>query len=338
MTENKIDSAKNLVEYWKQKCGISEPVFRATILLALIERNFTDSILPNETLRYIINYKSRVEMIKSLLYFDYNIHENYYGYVPPGQEFDKFTSQLARELKDTYDTASIEYLFAEFYGDGSDKILSKIQLPEYQENKIAKEYNKITQHHLKKADYHAAFFSGVWVPTGELKQIGWHPEIGYQIGLKYGKMNYDLVMALKFINSPNYYWVKRKHSLPEQTRYFVGGTMGLDFGRDVFVSAKRKHEIQIIAGVAYDGFTVIKEDKDNKIEPLHVNSYNFNIGFGYRYYVNTWYLGLKIKYNFVDYSLNNVINFTGNPITASVVIGFVNNKDKNDILEMLQYN
>jgi hypothetical protein len=52
---NDIDSAKTPVEYREQKCGISEPVFRARILLALMERNFSDSILPDET--FLQNYK-----------------------------------------------------------------------------------------------------------------------------------------------------------------------------------------------------------------------------------------------------------------------------------------
>ena len=66
--------------------------------------------------------------------------------------------------------------------------------------------------------------------------------------------------------------------------------------------------------------------------------YNFSAGVGYRFYItNSFYLGVRAKYNFVDYSLNNVIDFTGNPVTVQFIIGTVNNVLRNDNLRALKY-
>jgi len=94
----------------------------------------------------------------------------------------------------------------------------------------------------------------------------------------------------------------------------------------------------LTGGVAFDGFDALTEDKDNDLKAESTWTYNFNFGLGYRYYVtNKFYLGLRGKYNIVDYALNNVIDFTGNPITIQFTIGGVNNVLRNNNLKALKY-
>ncbi|MBK7174451.1 MAG: hypothetical protein IPH84_14750 [Bacteroidales bacterium] len=38
-------------------------------------------------------------MIPYSNYYSYDNYKSYYGYIPPGQEFDQFTRTLAGELK-----------------------------------------------------------------------------------------------------------------------------------------------------------------------------------------------------------------------------------------------
>lgn len=45
MQENKLDSAKALLQYWENKCGAREPIYRAKILLALIQNEYNDTLL-----------------------------------------------------------------------------------------------------------------------------------------------------------------------------------------------------------------------------------------------------------------------------------------------------
>ncbi|MDR1198414.1 MAG: hypothetical protein LBK94_05300 [Prevotellaceae bacterium] len=335
MTENKIDSAKNLLNYWEIKCGMLEPILRAKILLALKENNFNDSILGNNVLYYIFNYQSRMNMIQKEIYYEYDTYKQYYGFVPPAQEFDTYTCNLATDLKEIYDSESVEHLLAEFYSDGSDSIFLKLQQNKYEGTVLYSKYSEALNSALNRKEWHIAFFTGTWIPTGNLNSLGVHPELGLLMGFKYKKYSYDVTMSFKFINAPNKYYVKRKNSEPQLTKHFMGGNIGIDIGRDIY--ARKKHEIQLIAGAAFDGFEVIKEDKDKDIKSLNVNSYNFNIGFGYRYYINDWYIGLRAKYNFVDYTLGNVVDFTGNPITINIVIGGLSDIFRNSRLESLKY-
>lgn len=338
MQENKIDSARYLLQYWESKCGMREPIYRAKILLALKQNLYNDSLLTEGVLNNIFNFQNRMDMIKYSNYYSYDNYKPYYGFIPPGQEFDKYTQELSKALIKKYEPNQIEYLLAEFYGENSDTIFSKIQTKTYGQSPLTKEYEKAVDKYVNMAEFHMSWVTGVWIPTGELKKIGIHPELGFQMGAKHKKMNYDLIMAFKFINSPNDYYARRTKSSDslELTNHFFGGHIGFDIGRDVY--SKNGHELQLTGGIAFDGFDALKEDKDNDLESESTWTYNFNFGLGYRYYVtNTFYLGLRAKYNIVDYSLNNVVDFTGNPITIQFIIGGVNNVFRNNNLKALKY-
>jgi hypothetical protein len=180
-----------------------------------------------------------------------------------------------------------------------------------------------------------AWITGMWIPTGDLTKLGLHPDLGFQLGSKVGKMNYDFTMRFKFINAANYYTAYRG-STPELTNNFFGGYIGFDLGRDVYV--RNGHEIQLTGGIALDGFDVLEGDDELDIDSESILTYNFNFGLGYRYYItNSLYLGLKAKYNIVDYSLNGVTDFKGNPITVQITIGNVNNAFRNRNLKALGY-
>ncbi len=337
LEEDKLDSAKHLIKYWETKCGLREPTFRAKILLSLKQNNYNDSLLTAGSLHFILAYQNRVKMIKDSNYRSYDDYKSYYSFIPLGQEFDKYTQSLAKKLKNNYSSETLEYLFADFYETGSDEIFYKIQSKAFGESSLTKEYDETVKKYLDMGETHISFITGVWIPTGQLKKLGVHPEVGFQLGGKRKKMNYDLTMSLKFLNSPNYYQAKRtKSSSPESTRHFFGGYIGFDVGRDIFF--KNGHEFQLTGGIGFDGFDTFRENEDKDLKAGSVFSYNFNIGFGYRYYItNSFYLGLRPKYNIVDYSLNKKIDFTGNPITIQFTVGGVENVFRNHNLKVLKY-
>lgn len=338
MNENKADSAKFLLTYWESKCGMREPIFRAKLLLALRENEFNDTLMKEGSLNNIFNYQNRMDMIKYSNYYSYDNYKSYYGFTPPGQEFDKYTRSLAKDLINKYESKTIEYLIAEFYGVNSDTIFTKIQTKSYSESPLTKEYNKAVENYVNMGEFHMSWITGIWIPTGSLKILGNHPEIGFQMGSKHKKMNYDIIMAFKFLDSQNDYYARHTKSgdYVELTNHFFGAHIGFDVGRDIYSNAG--HEIQLTGGIAFDGFDALEEDTEYDIKSETAWTYNFSFGLGYRYYItNGFYLGLRAKYNVVDYTLNNVVDFTGNPITIQFLIGGVYNLIRNDNLKALKY-
>jgi len=207
--ENKPDSVISLLDYWTKKCGMREPIFRAQLLYALKQDGLSDSLIREGFINNAFNYKSRMDMVRYNNYFNYELYQSYYGYTPPGQEFDNYTRQLAAEMKESYDPYSPEYLICEFYSNNSDTIFSKLQSPEYRNNILSTEYYKSVEDLLRVPEYHYSWITGMWIPTGELKELGIHPELGFQVGVKHKKMNYDLTLLVKFARTPDYYYARR---------------------------------------------------------------------------------------------------------------------------------
>lgn len=338
MNEFKTDSAKLLLNFWEEVCGMREPIFRAKILLALYTDEFNEDFFTEMSLNYFFNYQSRMDVIKSTNYYLYDNYKSYYGYVPLGEVFDNFTRKLAFELKTYYHPESLEYILAEFYSDNYEVIFLKIQSKSLENSVFFKRYYDFLSEYKNLTEFHFSFLAGIWIPTGELSKIGAHPELGFQLGWKKKRLNFDFMAALKFVNTSKEYYARRTkwNEEWELTNLFFGWYFGFEFGGDLF--SRKGHEIQATGGIAYDGFRVLKEDLVKDLNTATISSFNLNFGVSYRYYITSnFYLGLKVKYHLVDYSLNKVIDFTGNPITIHFTAGVVKNAYKDSNLKALKY-
>ena len=332
------DSAKHLLNYWENKCGTREPIFRAKILLALTTGELNDDLFTESPLNQIFNYQSRMDIIKQVRYYVYDNYKSYYGYIPPNEEFDNFTRRWASELKTHFAPESMEYVWAEFYSDDYEAILTKIQSKEFEDCLLSKKYYEVVNQYKKLPEYHISFLAGIWIPTGELTKIGVHPELGFQMGWKQKRFNYDFVVAFKFGNSPNEYYARRDENSDEWelTDYFFGGYVGFEVGGDLL--ARKNHELQAIVGAGYDGFDVLTENKEEDLKSSSTSSFNINFGISYRYYIKSnFYIGMRVRYNIVNYTLNKKIDFTGNPISIHFSIGIVSNSLKETNLKALGY-
>jgi hypothetical protein len=45
--------------------------------------------------------------------------------------------------------------------------------------------------------------TGILIPTGEQTQLGIHPELGFQSGIKYLGYSAQFTLIVKFLNTPN---------------------------------------------------------------------------------------------------------------------------------------
>ena len=335
--ENKLDSAHSILKYWHDKCGLSEPVQRAKILLAIRENNFNDSLLAQKAMNMIFNYQNRMNVYKS---GNNNLYDNaekyYYGYVPIGKEYDTFTGKAFSELRANYSEDRVENLLCQFYTDASDTIFTKLQTQVFKNTRLSKEYYDIVNYYSNSLTSYADFVSGIWIPTGKLSIIGVHPEIGLILGWKYKKFSYDIDLGVRILNSTNRYLAERPETgVYEYTNKFFGAYIGFVLLRDIFVD--RYNEIKLLAGVAFDGFDALDKDNDLKLESVSAVSYNFNFGLSYkRFITDGFFLEFRAKYNIVDYTLNKKIDLTGNAISLQIITGIIDATNRR-ILKRLKY-
>ncbi len=216
----------------------------------------------------------------------------------------------------------------------------EIQNPEkYKGTKLKEYYYNQVNIYVNQADFHWAVFSGVWAPFGQASLLGNHPLLGFEFGSKYRKTYFNVSMYLKFANATNNYTFLLADSA-RVTNHFFGGYIELDCEREILKI--RRNEFNILAGIAWDGFDTIEtntnDDRTDNDKGKSINSLNLNVGLGYRYiFKNSAYLGIRGKYNFVNYKNVGGTDLSGHTVTIAFVYGGFLNSMKSYNLERYNY-
>ena len=175
-----------------------------------------------------------------------------------------------------------------------------------------------------------SLLGGAWIPTGQLANVGVHPNFGLVIGAVYSKLSIGLEYTLKLMKSSQPYLARRYHSngRMEETTTFGGGYAGLCLGYDLVNT--EWHIVTLLGGGGVDGFDALKS-KDN-LSAESITTSNFNIGLGYYYkFGKTKCIGLQVKYNYVDYTKSHIIDMKGQPITVQLEFGGIRFKKKDPL-------
>jgi len=332
------DSAGIVLDNWQEACGLTEPILRTRILLAIRNNTYSEELYDSTIVDFLFNYMMRIDTTSPAdLYSEY---QDYFGNIPFRSDYDYFTQSIADELLQQVFYNPSELLFSEFYSNVLPDPVKAIQLDTtYKNTALRSYYYQRVDKYLKQPDYHISLYSGIWIPFENAALLGNHPVIGGQIGIRAKKMTYNLSFDFKFIKSKNEYTFLRNGNI-DTTTNFSGLYLGADLEREIFTF--RKNKISLLGGIGYDGFDAIKvdtEDNDpnNDVSQM-IGSLNTNFGLGYRHFFkNKTYIGLQGKYNIVNYSNQGGTNFSGNCLTISVSVGGFFNEKKSYYLNELRY-
>ncbi len=333
---DRIDLIPQLLEYWQEKCGVTEPVQRAKTLYAIDQNSYRDFVIGYGIMDLVLNYQNRVINEGNENEVErYENNKQYFSYVPIGGEFDNFTKSLAARNKAKYQQNSIEYAWCEFYSTAPDMLFTYVQKNRYSDSKLTYQYREKVREVKKMINWNWAISAGGWIPAGEMSALGVHPEVGILFGGKGGRISLDFDASIRFLNSQSKYLVTQGTNTYETNRFF-GAYIGLDFGWDFY--AKKENSFAVLAGLGWDGFEAKAEDMRRSQDAILASSYNFNFGVGYRRNIsNSLYLSLHLKCNIVDYTMENVVDYRGVPITLKLIFGYQNNPMKQSILKRLKY-
>lgn len=351
--ENKLDSAKMIVNYWSEEDDFegysigcfyigpsksSEKAFRARVLYDLYTNNFDETIFDKNGLRHLerfwLNNDSYQFTLNRKRYNNWNSEEFEKNRTKIDSimqirlsnkeiNYDNFARDLAKEIATRYPEKSIENLVARFYAYDMDPLMDAMldtKSKDYGNSVIKKHFTQKIKDTYNTSEMNFALLAGSWIPTGKLSVLGVHPEIGGQLGFKHKKMSYDVTAGMRFIHSYTKYnyWDYNKNL--KNTKGYVSFYVGADIGRDIFV--KNKHEVQIIGGIAYDEMRIFPRKSEEDFKKISLKSVNLNAGLSYRfYYTNIHYVGIRAKFNYVDYARSKHFDYPGNAISIQLVWG-----------------
>lgn len=331
------DTLDAIIDYWEKHCGLSEEIIRCKILFAIDNREFDENIYDSTILNYLISYKNS----SSALYNNNGkmyIHYNWYYYNNQSDTLIIFTVRLAKELLVRDDLEPIERFFLKMYSNDFEGTFTMLQTEDFKGTKIQELYFNEIKRNKRQVIGHGDFLLGAWIPQDNLETVGSHPFIGFRGGFRYKRLIADATLGIKFGKSPNVYQVYENDSIWD-TDHFLGGYIGFDLGFEMF--RIKNSSFDLIGGVAFDGFDVLKVDDPNSNTDISksINALNINIGLGYKYNINQWnYIGVDFKYNIVDYENKMGTDLSGNALTINLIYGFYGNRYNVNRLNGLDYN
>ena len=310
------DTLQAIMAYWEEKCGVSEVFMRCKIIFSIDDGSFSENLYDNDILFLLRQYKFS---IKSAGRYDYQ-YKNYHN-----NHLNEFTARLSKTFLKTKELSPIEKFFLRIYANDFDPtIFQMLDTDGLDKTRIKELYLQ----EKKSGYFHNEWMLGVWLPQSYLHILGVHPYVGYRLGVKYPKLTVDLALGVKVGNSPNTYQVYKDDNI-WSTNYFLGWNVGMDAGYELF--RLWNNSIDLIGGIAWDGINTLNQEKDDgcKTEMMtkYLHSLNLNVGLGYRFHFKNWrYLGIDVKYNFVNFKNPYGTNLGGNTYTVNLVIGNVFNE------------
>lgn len=328
MGEGLLDSTASITRSWRQKCPDSETGFRTAMLISLQQDSAIGDRLDADALRMFWYYGLLAEAAAA------GPHQP----LPPAFQYVHFTQQWARDLLTKYAPGTVEYDVCRTYASPYDHLFQRLQAPDSAYPVLRKRYDEEVARYTRMGEVHYALFTGLWLPTGDLKPLGAHPLFGFQFGGQSKKLSYDLTFAFATGKAAEPYLSRRNEDLePELTQHFFGGQVGADFGWDLW--QHNAHALQVNLGIGGSGFDSFRSDADDKDRSGTVLVLDLSPGITYRRYLTSWsYLGLQVHYHSVDYARSGIVDMRSDPITIRVIYGGLMNLMKRAGLNGLRYN
>ena len=332
----KKDSIKAMLLELESGCEPATSTYPVEVILRISEDRFSTNTT-DELLQNLITYKEDQDFITENK--EQVLKPGYYDYYPDWGEvtltYYQFVQKMATDVLTQQNLKPLERDLLRFYAGEYDQLLSELRKDNYSGNPLQEVYNRRIASSIQDEGLSFAIFTGYWMPTENLADLGNHPEIGLQGGYFKGKMKYGLMLSARFLKTPDDYRVRQNDS-NYVTDKFNAILVGAEIGRALYKGAR--NELDLNLGIAYDGITVVAGDEEEGIDPVMVESINLNLGLEYRFYYNLKnYLALDARYHFLNYQNNINNDLTGNALTVRLAWGFTTSYNRRDTLKNLGY-
>ncbi len=342
--EGKTDSINLMINYCYNEVGNLPLIVPYTILNSIKERKFKEELRNVD----LTNKDKETDLYTDAEYYKHNIFPYYmiwyrdnfsisidYSYElnirkTYGAYFGLIVS-IAKELKNIKDLSALEKWYLDYFS-----------LPDYEKPKLLDNelYNntllqlswkKYKEGEHKKETTLINIYSGIWVPNGALAILGNHPYIGYNLGGKWNRTQFDFGMDIRFLRSPKESEIRIGNSIFNSS-YFLGLNLGANMGYSLV--NKGKNDFLFTAGLAWEFMSLLSPktitDYDLNQNAGSFNTLNINGGFCYRFVFHrrisknlyhARYIGFSPKYNFLFFNNNSQPDLRGSAVTITIQYG-----------------
>lgn len=323
--EQKLDSILDMIDHIETECDPAGNLEITRLLVMIDQDRFSDTLTDSSIVLRMMWHRSEQERLLRWTKWDSvyqaaqpvdSIHDN----------FVQFVSDVAGQVSSDVDLPPSARALGLFYSGAFDSAFSQIRSVELQGTELQKRYDEFigqTKSRFRTRG-HYSILIGKWIPTGNSRFLGSHPEIGFQLGGEVRKWRADWIFGYR-------------SSQLVRTSAFNSFMMGIDAGykfRDTeFFSS------DLFVGLGYDAIFI----RDRAVDPeerVVDGSFVASIGLRQRVVHNQrtgWYLGAILRYSVVDYGNTGATDLSGHTWTFSLVSGWSVHAALNQFLNKLNF-
>ncbi|NUO81617.1 hypothetical protein HUU05_16220 [candidate division KSB1 bacterium] len=206
-SEQKFDSVQVLLNYWETRCGLNHAMLKIKLLFAIHQNAFSEALYDENIIEFLLYEQSYTQAVKKIR------NDPKLGHVPlfafqGAEEFEAFTTTVARTLLLEKQPVGLARFFCEAYAGNVDSLFIKLQAPEFEDTRLREYYERKRESTLRMSEGYWSLFSGYWTPQGENHILGNHPVLGAQFGIKRKGFLYGLVAQFGLLNTSRPYAVR----------------------------------------------------------------------------------------------------------------------------------
>jgi hypothetical protein len=323
---NDFYALEQVLYYWESSCGMSEPLMRIKILLAIKEGSFNENLYFNlPILSYLTEYRDRAKRLNF-------VNEADITFLPLGLEqvtqYRDFTKSLAEELNENKNRTELERFFLDLYSDRFYRLLSRLGYDELSKTQLAQSYNNQKEQGIHSDDFNLyfGFLGGRWTPTGNLGILGNNNILGIDFGLKFKKIYLDLYVDL-FISQTsqniNFLYEDGTTLLPSKNVEYE--TIFINIGYQLFENNK----FEIISNQRFGWnritfFEFLDPPIDETPRNRDFRTSAASLGLELRqYFGRSIYVSLDSRFNFNFIKNEGGTNLYGNSYQFGLKLGFI---------------
>lgn len=325
---NQIDSIYLFLDYWETKCGPAEPIIRLRTILDIKTGQLESTSISEHTISSLLEYRRRLEPGEF-----YNYYHPFPGLRNPGLDQSLFNSLTQKIAQSTPSNDGEESLLLDFYS---------METPNFEIIKNASNTNKLNRLHnetyqkaLRESETHVAFVTGTIQHYSNLSLFGTRPSLGFALGGKKLRHNYDFILDLRIGPSKEDYTFMYQNALITDNTW-TGLYLGLEYTFD-FIQT-RKIDIGLSPGAGFDRITALTVDNDYGEDAKFLPGFNKNMGLviKYKYGKRSGYMGLHVRYNWANYHNPGGTALDGQYLNIRYTIGVIDNRQRASKLKILE--
>lgn len=329
--EGQRDSLFHLVQDWQDQCGFSEPALRLTILSAIWDEAFDESIYD-------------IGILDALIWrYDEGRRRNVSGEVDPDwapggiaspadfafgiEDFDAFTTDFADQLLPHMPDDSLERFFCLFYSGRQDQAWAMLEghaltgtdLRWYHQRELSLLRKPVPRQIL-------AFYGGQYVPRGNALYFGDHASFAVSLGLRKDRLLLRGLVELRPGRARYPYYVDHEGVTGTSDR-FNNLLLGVEVGREII--SWHRHRVDVFGGIAYDSISPFQD------EDFELWTISLLYGVGYRVELGQsrrWLLGFDYRGERAGGRNSDGVDLDGGSTTWRLSLGFVLGQDRGNRL------